>query len=297
MAQWTCKRWQVPMTWLALIAFVAAVVNGALGYGFSAIAVPLALLLVSNRELNPAVVVVEIAMNGWVLWHERAQLPDIWRRVAVVALVLPVGVVIGTVVLVRTDPTWLRFATYVALLPLILLQAAGLRRAIRAERTAGAVLGAGVGALYAVSTIAGPPLALFLNNQGFTKGAFRAALGLIKLVAAGLTLVAYARAGLLADPGLRLLPVLVPAIAIGLPLGRHLIRHVDPEAFRRLCMCFDAAIVAFGISALLRSLDIIAGPAAYLPFMLVVFYTVLVFARFQRRQAMANVPPLTQVIP
>lgn len=285
------------MTWLALIAFVAAVVNGALGYGFSAIAVPLALLLVSNRELNPAVVVVEIAMNGWVLWHERAQLPDIWRRVAVVALVLPVGVVIGTVVLVRTDPTWLRFATYVALLPLILLQAAGLRRAIRAERTAGAVLGAGVGALYAVSTIAGPPLALFLNNQGFTKGAFRAALGLIKLVAAGLTLVAYARAGLLADPGLRLLPVLVPAIAIGLPLGRHLIRHVDPEAFRRLCMCFDAAIVAFGISALLRSLDIIAGPAAYLPFMLVVFYTVLVFARFQRRQAMANVPPLTQVIP
>lgn len=285
------------MTWLALIAFVAAVVNGALGYGFSAIAVPLALLLVSNRELNPAVVVVEIAMNGWVLWHERAQLPDIWRRVAVVALVLPVGVVIGTVVLVRTDPTWLRFATYVALLPLILLQAAGLRRAIRAERTAGAVLGAGVGALYAVSTIAGPPLALFLNNQGFTKGAFRAALGLIKLVAAGLTLVAYARAGLLADPGLRLLPVLVPAIAIGLPLGRHLIRHVDHEAFRRLCMCFDAAIVAFGISALLRSLDIIAGPAAYLPFMLVVFYTVLVFARFQRRQAMANVPPLTQVIP
>jgi len=285
------------MTWLALIAFVAAVVNGALGYGFSAIAVPLALLLVSNRELNPAVVVVEIAMNGWVLWHERAQLPDIWRRVAVVALVLPVGVVIGTVVLVRTDPTWLRFATYVALLPLILLQAAGLRRSIRAERTAGAALGAGVGALYAVSTIAGPPLALFLNNQGFTKGAFRAALGLIKLVAAGLTLVAYARAGLLADPGLRLLPVLVPAIAIGLPLGRHLIRHVDPETFRRLCMCFDAAIVAFGISALLQTLDIVAGPAAYLPFMLVVFYAVVVFARFQRRQAMANVPPLTQVIP
>lgn len=285
------------MTWLALIAFVAAVVNGALGYGFSAIAVPLALLLVSNRELNPAVVVVEIAMNGWVLWHERAQLPDIWRRVAVVALVLPVGVAIGTVVLVRTDPTWLRFATYVALLPLILLQAAGLRRSIRAERTAGAALGAGVGALYAVSTIAGPPLALFLNNQGFTKGAFRAALGLIKLVAAGLTLVAYARAGLLADPGLRLLPVLVPAIAIGLPLGRHLIRHVDPEAFRRLCMCFDAAIVAFGISALLQTLDIVAGPAAYLPFMLVVFYAVVVFARFQRRQAMANVPPLTQVIP
>lgn len=285
------------MMLLALIAFVAAVVNGALGYGFSAIAVPLALLLVSNRELNPAIVVVEIAMNAWVLWHERAQLSDVWRRVAVVALALPVGVVAGTEILVHTDPVWLRFATYLALLPLILLQAAGLRRAIRAEKTAGATLGAGVGLLYAVSTIAGPPLALFLNNQGFTKGAFRAALGLIKLVAASLTLVAYTRSGLLADPGLRLLPVLLPAIVIGLPLGRHLIRHVDPEAFRRLCMCFDAAIVAFGISALLQSLDLVTGAAAYIPLALVLIYDVVIFARFRQRLASTAVPSLTQVTP
>jgi len=285
------------MTLLALIAFVAAVVNGALGYGFSAIAVPLALLLVSNRELNPAIVVVEIAMNAWVLWHDRAQLSEVWRRVAVLALALPLGVALGTVILVRTDPTWLRFGTYVALLPPILLQAAGLRRAIRAEKTAGATLGAGVGLLYAVSTIAGPPLALFLNNQGFTKGAFRAALGLIKLVAASLTLVAYARSGLLADPGLRLLPVLVPAIAIGLPLGRYVIRHVDPEAFRRLCMCFDAAIVAFGISALLRSLELVTGVAAYTPLALVLIYDLMVYARFRQRVASTPVPSLTQVAP
>jgi uncharacterized membrane protein YfcA len=285
------------MTLLALIAFVAAVVNGALGYGFSAVAVPLALLFVSNRELNPAIVVVEIAMNAWVLWHDRAQLPTVWRRVALVALALPIGIVVGTAVLVHTDPTWLRFATYIALLPLILLQAAGLRRAIRAEKTAGAALGAGVGLLYAVSTIAGPPLALFLNNQGFTKGAFRAALGLVKLVAASLTLAAYAHSSLLTGPGLRLLPVLLPAIAIGLPLGRHLIRHVDPEAFRRLCMCFDAAIVAFGISALLRSLELVTGPAAYLPFALVVLYDLVIFARFRQRAAGSAVPSLTQATP
>lgn len=285
------------MTLIALIAFVAAVVNGALGYGFSAVAVPLALLFVSNRELNPAIVVVEIAMNAWVLWHDRAHLSDVWRRVAIVALALPVGIVVGTVVLVRTDPTWLRFATYVALLPLILLQAAGLRRAIRAEKAAGAALGAGVGLLYAVSTIAGPPLALFLNNQGFTKGAFRAALGLVKMVAASLTLVAYARTGLLAEPGLRLLPILLPAIAIGLPLGRHIIRHVDPEAFRRLCMCFDAAIVAFGISALLRSLGLVPGPAAYIPFALVVLYDLVIFARFRQRVAGAAAHALTRVTP
>jgi hypothetical protein len=41
---------------LVLITFVAATVNGALGYGFSSITVPVALLFYTNRILNPALV-------------------------------------------------------------------------------------------------------------------------------------------------------------------------------------------------------------------------------------------------
>ena len=43
---------------LVLITFVAATVNGALGYGFSSITVPVALLFYTNRILNPALVLV-----------------------------------------------------------------------------------------------------------------------------------------------------------------------------------------------------------------------------------------------
>ena len=60
---------------LLLITFVAAFVNGALGYGFSSITVPLALLFLSNRVLNPALVLVEVALNGWVIWTNRAAVP------------------------------------------------------------------------------------------------------------------------------------------------------------------------------------------------------------------------------
>ena len=41
---------------LIAITFGAAIVNGALGYGFSSITVPLALLFLTNRVLNPALV-------------------------------------------------------------------------------------------------------------------------------------------------------------------------------------------------------------------------------------------------
>src|SRR5205814_1036224 len=48
---------------LALITFIAAIVNGALGYGFSSLTVPVALLFFTNRVLNPVLVMVEVVIN------------------------------------------------------------------------------------------------------------------------------------------------------------------------------------------------------------------------------------------
>ncbi len=45
---------------LAGIALFAAFVNGAIGYGFSSLTVPLALVFYTNRILNPAVVLIEV---------------------------------------------------------------------------------------------------------------------------------------------------------------------------------------------------------------------------------------------
>ena len=42
-------------------------------------------------------------------------------------------------------------------------------------------LGTGIGALYSVTTISGPPLALMLNNQGFVREDFRASLAIIRI--------------------------------------------------------------------------------------------------------------------
>jgi len=89
------------------------------------------------------------------------------------------------------NPGWLKFWTFCALLPLILLQAAGLRRPIKSERAVGTLFGSGVGVLYSVTTISGPPLAVMLSNQGFTKGNFRTALGFIRLAESSFTAVAY----------------------------------------------------------------------------------------------------------
>jgi len=83
------------MLWLGAITLLAATVNGALGYGFSSITVPLALLFLSNRVLNPALIIIEVPLNAYVLWVNRASLGAVWRRVAPMIVGLVPGVLAG----------------------------------------------------------------------------------------------------------------------------------------------------------------------------------------------------------
>jgi uncharacterized membrane protein YfcA len=179
---------------------------------------------------------------------------------------------------------------------LILLQAAGFRRPVRAEKAFGLTFGSGVGLLYAVTTISGPPLAVMLNNQGLAKREFRAAMGIIRLAESSLTAVAYGYAGLYTAQSVALIPWIVPSLVVGVPLGAWMIRHIDAETFRRLCMSFDAWVVGFGLSSLLRLLDLVEGPAAYSVMAAVIAIDAVLLYRFfsgHRRAPLELARPLS----
>src|SRR5881409_348048 len=173
------------------ITFFAAFVNGALGYGFSSLTVPVALVFYTNRILNPALVLIEVFINLYVLFINRESVPAVWKRVYPILIGLLPGVAVGSLLLASLHPGWIKFVTYAVLLPLILIQAAGLRRPIRNERLIGPPFGLGLGFLYSVTTVSGPPLAILFNNQGFAKTEFRAGLALIRVAESSLTAATY----------------------------------------------------------------------------------------------------------
>jgi uncharacterized membrane protein YfcA len=274
---------------LGLITFLAAIVNGALGYGFSSITVPLALLFLSNRLLNPALIIIEVPLNAYVLWVNRAAVPAIWRRAVPIVLGLIPGVMVGTTVVSSVSPDWLKLYTFIVLLPLILLQAAGFRRPITAERSAALVFGTGIGILYSVTTISGPPLAIALNNQGLAKREFRAALGLVRLAESSMTALSYIYVGLFTRESIALVPWIVPSVAVGVPIGALIIKQMRPETFRRICMSFDAWIVGFGLSKLVQALGLIPGNAGYSIVAGVIVLDVWLLYRFFSAHGLATV--------
>jgi uncharacterized membrane protein YfcA len=265
---------------LVLITLGAATINGALGYGFSSITVPIALLFMSNRTLNPALVLIEVPLNAYVLWVNRDVLPDIWRRFLPMVLGLLPGVIVGTLLVSKVSPDWMKLGTYCIMLPLILFQAAGFRRPIKSEQSMAVGFGAGVGLLYSMTTISGPPLAMWLNNQGLAKREFRAALGFVRLAESSMTAIAYFSSGLFVSSSVALAPWILPSVLVGVPIGAKLIQKSRPETFRRVCMSFDAWIVGFGLSKLIHDLKIIPTNSAYLVLLAVMVFDAWLLIRF-----------------
>jgi uncharacterized membrane protein YfcA len=268
---------------LAVTSLGAATVNGALGYGYSSISVPIALLVVAGRVLNPALVIVEVAINLYALFWNRQSIRRVLPRVIPLSIGLVPGVVVGSLLLGRVAPSSAKLAVYLILLPLILIQASGRRWPIRGERNASVPLGAGVGILYGLTTISGPPLALFWNNQGLAKEDFKVGLAVVRTIESLCALITYASLGLLTRESSSLLPYIVPGVLLGFPIGHALIKRVSAETFRRVCMSFDAYLVSFGLSRTLIELGIAPGVAYQLLVATAIVDTSLLWTFFRGR--------------
>jgi len=280
---------------LVLITFLGAFVNGALGYGFSSVTLPVALIYYTNKALNPALVIVEVILNGYVLFIHRKSVPNVWRRVFPIFFGLIPAILLGSYLLSVIRADVLKLFIYVILIPLILFQAAGIRWPIRSEKKFLPPLGIGVGILYSLTTVSGPPLALFLNNQGFSKNDFKAALGLIRLIQAIMTASAYFYMGLYQKSHLNLSLFILPGILIGIPIGASVVRSVGTETFRRIAMSFDSWIVSFGLARLLVSLHLFSKGFSYGGMSAVVGIDLFLLTRFfikKKRQlaAMSDTP-------
>ncbi|MBB4362910.1 hypothetical protein GGD65_003943 [Bradyrhizobium sp. CIR18] len=54
--------------------------------------------------------------------------------------------------------------------------------------------------------------------------------------------------------------VFIPSVMLDILLGSYLMRRLDPEIFRRICMSFDAGV---GLSLVMIELDLVQSAWAY----------------------------------
>jgi uncharacterized membrane protein YfcA len=252
---------------LIILALGASLVNGMVGYGFSSIVTPIALIWMSSRVLNPALILVELGVNVALLVKERKYIRQTFPRAAPLMIGLIPGVLVGTVALSFIAPTDVKIIVYVALLPLIIVQLFGFRRTIQNERPVGAGLGTGIGFLYSLTTISGPPLAIFWRNQGTSKGEFRCAMAQVRVAEASFTSIAYLAFGLFTPTSLGFVPLLLFPVLIGVPIGALVLRNFSRDFFSRVVMAADGLFVSFGLSNVFQKIGLVSMEQSLLIFL------------------------------
>jgi hypothetical protein len=234
-----------------------------------------------------------VFLNLYVLFINLKGVPAVWKRVFPILIGLLPGIAVGASVLASLQPGWVKLGTYVVILPLILIQAAGWRRPIQSTWLVGLPFGTALGVLYSVTTISGPPLAILFNNQGLVKNEFRAGLALVRVVESSVTAIAYYKLGLFIAESANIFRVFIPSVVVGIPLGAYVIRRLDAETFRRICMSFDAWVVGFGLSRVLIEVNLMESPWAYSVMavtILIDLYLLYIFFFFTKRRQTSWAP-------
>lgn len=90
---------------------------------------------------------------------------------------------------------------------------------------------------------------------------------------------------------MEIIPYIIPSIMLGIPLGTYVIRLMDPETFRRICMAFDGLIVGFGLSRVLGELDLASPTTTYGILSIVILINGYLLFRFFRDRGDPTTPP------
>jgi uncharacterized membrane protein YfcA len=234
------------------VFFAAGFTQGLTGFGFALVAVPILGLVASPQLVVPAVIISGTASNFIVLFHLRrwVNIRRIWPLTLAGAVAAPFGVYLLDIL----SADVLRIIIGVAVLVFTATSIRGLRRSIRHEKLAMVPVGLASGLLGGSIGTSGPPVILFLANQGMEKQAFRANLIGYFTVLSVVTVAALSVEGVITTSTIQFVLISVPGMAIGALTGVALAGRVKEKLFRRIAL---SIVAAAGVLSIASGLDIL----------------------------------------
>jgi uncharacterized membrane protein YfcA len=235
-----------PLQLIAVCAVlvVAEAIYVSLGFGAGLVAVGALALIVSDvRDVVVLLLLVSLPAEVFVVvssWREIA-----WRRVAALMVGIGAGIPVGAMALGRFEPGVLlsMLAVVLAVIGVAFLRTP-VRTVIRWPRWAVGPIGLVSGLLTGLFGTGGPPLVVFYQLSGVTKGEFRGNLMAIFLLMTLVRVPSYAAVGLITEPRLWSGLTLLPAVIVGAWLGNRVHLRIDEDRFRRVV---SVALVAMGV--------------------------------------------------
>ena len=220
---------------------LAGFVQSVTGFGFALVAAPLLLFVFEPKS----VVVINIILGGilcaLILFRSRQHV-DV-RRVALLCAGSIFGIPLGAYVLSSIDPSIIKLVIAILIIPFSIFLLLGHSHRFGKDSLGCGLAGSISGALAASTSLGGPPVVLFLLNQGLVKQQFIGTLVAFFLFLASVSVGAFSLMGMVTNDLLMKVIVLLPALVVGFYAGTKVLPKINAALFRRIAtsiVCISA---------------------------------------------------------
>ncbi|MEF2967510.1 sulfite exporter TauE/SafE family protein [Paenibacillus sp. M1] len=177
------------LVFCTLIILSASFVQGVTGFGFALVSLPLLTQFLPLRQVVPLIVILSFMTNIAILLNCYKHI--VFRKISLLILAGITAAPFGSGLLLYVDDTALKIAAGILIALFAAVMLTGWTAPVRNERLGFVAVGLASGLLNGSISMSGPPVALFLSNQGMDKQTFRANLTLYALVLNAVTIASY----------------------------------------------------------------------------------------------------------
>lgn len=236
---------------LLLVVLAAALTAGLTGFGFNLVSVPLLALYLDPRSAVIVSLLLGVVASGMLLLSPDTRARIEGRLTLLLFGFSLLGLPIGVLLFSTVSPNVLKMAigaiTLAYALPLLWSHRVG----ISVHTYIGAVAGLAGGILTSSTGLSGPPAIVFVHSQRLQPARLRATLAAYVLLVTVMSLPMLMLTGSVSQERLIVAMPLIPAVVIGVLIGRALFSKLPGQLFEKLVI---AVLVVMGLADLIMGL-------------------------------------------
>ncbi|UUZ91574.1 sulfite exporter TauE/SafE family protein [Paenibacillus sp. P25] len=222
------------MIWGLLIIFLASFVQGVTGFGFALIAVPLLSKIIPLQMVVPIVVLFSFFSNIMILLRVKPYI-DL-RKMKLLLFSSLIAAPLGTYLLMVVSSNVLKIIIGLIIIVFAFLLIKGYKFPIRNVSMGIIPVGFASGLLNGSISFSGPPVVLFLSNQGVEKNGFRANLTAYAFILNIVTIGSYLLGGLINKEVIHYTCWFIFAMILGVLLGDRVVNKINESQFRKITL-------------------------------------------------------------
>ena len=227
----------------AFSVLLAGFVHSVSGFGIALVAVPLLLFIFEPKSVVVMNVILATVLCLLLMLNSRPHI-DL-RRAALISVGSIFGIPLGAYVLSSIEPSIIKLVIAVLIIPFSVFLLLGHSYRFKRDGLGCGVAGFISGTLSTSTSLAGPPVVLFLLNQGLAKEKFIATLSAYFLFAGLVGVGTFSFMGMVTTDLLKNVGILLPALVVGFYLGIKVRAKIDAVLFKRVAtfiVCITALI-------------------------------------------------------